>query len=174
MATQMLLAPSHCSWSGLEDDVSPSYKPLLGEIFHTMAKLEKLNITFETTVDKARELESIVNWARTWRFDIKSNWHWLCELGLHQTAAYFVYDSMQKWSWRAPVTYWAILCPSCGREIFVLPINGDQCKKRQALLARKKGYKFSHGQWPGNDSQLICLLRKQMLTEYQAQDCRKV
>ncbi|KAJ4419795.1 hypothetical protein N0V82_004730 [Gnomoniopsis sp. IMI 355080] len=48
-----------------------------GRMSRVMANLKELSITFETSEDKKGEMEEIVEWARTWRFEIMSWRHWL-------------------------------------------------------------------------------------------------
>lgn len=111
-----------------------------GRMFRVMANLKELSITFETSEDKKEEMEEIVEWTRTWRFEIMSWRHWLLTDN-DEVMAHLVADSrpVKKTSWRGLRYHWSDFCPSCSTSIFEPKKDCSYCQKRESLLRDGKG-----------------------------------
>ncbi|KAJ4386003.1 hypothetical protein N0V93_008894 [Gnomoniopsis smithogilvyi] len=111
-----------------------------GRMFRIFANLKELSITFETSEDKKDEMEPIVEWARTWRFEIMSWRHWLLDNN-DEVVAHLVDDNrpVKKTSWRGLRYHWSDLCPSCSTSISEPRQDCPYCHKREALLREGKG-----------------------------------
>jgi hypothetical protein len=75
-----------------------------GNAFQHLQGLKELEIEFETSEDKKRELEDIITWAITWVFPAAG------KLKVLQAK-----DKVNKWTWETPISYWSDLCPYCRR-----------------------------------------------------------
>lgn len=110
-----------------------------GRIFHIMSNLQRLTITFETSEDKAEEMESIVEWAHTWRFETMGWRHWMTN-DHSDLKAYLVADqSVKKMSWRGLAYQWSSYCPTCGTCAIYPKMECTYCQKREILQRDGKG-----------------------------------
>lgn len=111
-----------------------------GRMFRVMTNLKELTITFETSEDKEDEMEDIVKWASTWRFEIMSWRHWILRDN-HEVMAYLVADDKpaEKTSWRGLSYHWSDYCPSCATKISEPKSECPYCQKREMLLQQGKG-----------------------------------
>lgn len=111
-----------------------------GRMFGVMANLKELTITFETSEDKKDEMEEIVEWARTWRFEIMSWRHWILRDN-QEVMAYLVADDkpVEKTSWRGLTYHWSDFCSSCSSRISEPKSECPYCQKREMLLQQGKG-----------------------------------
>lgn len=117
-----------------------SEKIAWGRMFRVMANLKELSITFETSEDKKEEMEEIVDWARTWRFEIMSWRHWLLRDNQEVVAHLVSSDRpVLKTSWRGLRYHWSDSCPSCSTKISEPRKDCTHCRKREALLQMEKG-----------------------------------
>lgn len=117
------------------------YQPgSLGSLFNIMSNLKKLTISFETSEDKRDEMEAIVRWAETWRFEIMSWRHWMIRDN-HEVVAHLVRDNtpVQKTSWRGHVHHWSDICPECNTHSSQPSNLCQQHRKRHLLLEQGKG-----------------------------------
>lgn len=107
-------------------------------LFRAMRSLRTLKISFETSEDKRAEMEEIVAWARTWRFDIMSWRYMVCESDLDRAACLVAEDKpAQKMSWRGLKHHWSDLCTACG-SVETRP-ECACCLRKQALIRQGKG-----------------------------------
>lgn len=110
-----------------------------GRMFYVMANLKKLTITFETSEDKEDEMEQIVDWARTWRFQIKSWRYWMMKD--NEVMAHLIADdtTTKKTSWRGLIYHWSDVCPNCSTRVSLPKDDCPYCQKREALMRDGKG-----------------------------------
>lgn len=115
-------------------------KTAWGCMFRIMANLKELSITFETSEEKKDEMEEIVQWARTWRFEIMSWRHWMLRDN-EEVMAYLVADDKpaKKTSWRGLRYHWSDSCPTCSTSISEPRKECPYCQKRELLLRNGKG-----------------------------------
>lgn len=108
------------------------------ELCHAMRNLKTLRISFETSEDKKEEMEEIVAWAKTWRFDIMSWRHWVGERDGERAACLVAEDKpVEKMSWRGFPHHWSDQCTACGSPY---PRPGcTHCLEKQRLLQQDKG-----------------------------------
>lgn len=111
-----------------------------GRMFGPMANLKTLTISFETTEDKALEMEDILVWARTWRFDIMSWRHFLIPHN-EEVMAHLVADGRpaEKMSWRGMFYHWPDQCPACSTPISEARPECPSCREREVLMKERKG-----------------------------------
>ncbi|KAN0096121.1 hypothetical protein V8E51_014926 [Hyaloscypha variabilis] len=83
--------------------VTPFAEGAWGLAFKHLPSLKEVEIEFETSDDKKAELETIVKWAKTWKFPLKDGLVLSTE-GLGMTTT----------SWQSPYCYWSHQCPYCG------------------------------------------------------------
>lgn len=114
-------------------------KTAWGRMFRIMANLKELSITFETSEDKRDEMEEIVEWARTWRFNIMSWRHWMLNDNEEVMAHLIAQKPAKKTSWRGLRYHWSDWCPSCLRSISEPKRGCPECQNREVLLADGKG-----------------------------------
>lgn len=107
-------------------------------LFRAMRSLRTLTISFETSEDKRDEMEEIVAWARTWRFDIMSWRHWVGDRR-HDRAACLVAEDKpaEKMSWRGMKHHWSNFCTACGSE--EIRPECTFCVRKLALIKQDKG-----------------------------------
>lgn len=108
-------------------------------IFRAMCNLKTLEISFETSEDKRDEMEEIVEWARTWRFEVMSRRYWMKQDG-DEPEAYLVaeHKPARKMSWRGLKHHWSDICSACGAGRELRPDCGH-CLKKHKLLQQNKG-----------------------------------
>ncbi|ROW01283.1 hypothetical protein VMCG_05873 [Cytospora schulzeri] len=108
-------------------------------LFRAMRNLKTLNISFETSENKQDEMEEIVAWARTWRFEIMSWRYWVGEHG-NEPEAYLVAEDRpaRKMSWRGLKHHWSDICPACGSDEASRPDCGH-CLRKYKLFKQNKG-----------------------------------
>lgn len=116
-------------------------KTAWGRMFRIMANLKQLTITFETSEDKQDEMEDIVEWARTWRFEIMSWRHWMLRDNEEVVAHMVAHDDgpAKKTSWRGLRHHWSDFCPSCSTSISAPKDECPSCLRRERLLEEGKG-----------------------------------
>lgn len=107
-----------------------------GRMFNIMTRLQTLSITFETAEDKEDEMEEIVEWARTWRFEISSWRRWMLE-DSNEVMAHMVVDDrpIEKTSWRGLRYQWSDSYPKCPAT--PAPQFGGECaycEEKELLL----------------------------------------
>lgn len=111
-----------------------------GCMFRAMANLKTLTITLETSEDKAPDMEAIVAWARTWRFEIMSWRHWMLENN-NEVMAHLVAEDRpaRKMSWRGLWYHWSEQCTACSTPTSKPRGECASCREREALLQEGKG-----------------------------------
>lgn len=104
-----------------------------------MRNLKTLTISLETSEDKKDEMEEIVAWARTWRFEVMS-WRFWVEEDAKEPEFYLVAEDKpaRKMSWRGLKHHWSDFCPACGAGQEPRPDCGH-CLKKHKLLQQGKG-----------------------------------
>lgn len=120
-----------------------------GCMFRAMASLRTLTITLETSEDKAHEMEALVAWARTWRFEIMHWRHWLLPSASggggdddDLVAAHLVAEDRPaaRTSWRGLWYHWSDQCTACAAPASELrAAECVTCREREALLREGKG-----------------------------------
>jgi hypothetical protein len=83
--------------------VMPWPNKVWGSAFKQILSLKELEIELETSDDKKHELDTIVKWAKTWKFPLNGG-KVLSTEGLDVTST----------SWQSPYCYWSHLCTYCG------------------------------------------------------------
>lgn len=128
----------HDMHTALANGTQPSLeKDAWGRMFNIMASLKTLSITFETAEDKRDEMEEIVRWARTWRFEISSWRRWVLEDN-DEVMAHMVADDepVKKTSWRGLRYHWSDTCPTCSE--MPAPMQSGEvcayCEEKELLL----------------------------------------
>jgi hypothetical protein len=115
--------------------VTPFLDSAWGSAFKSLPSLKELEIEFETSDDKKHELETIVKWAKTWKFPLNDG-KVLSTEGLEVTST----------SWDSPLCYWSDQCPYCGSHHRShcnsegTP-NEEKCAKRARLRSSGLGPK---------------------------------
>ena len=84
-------------------DLFPLPNNVWGSAFKNLPSLKELEIEFETSDDKRHELDTIVKWAKTWKFPLHDG-RLLSTEGLEVTSS----------SWQSPFCCWSHQCPYCG------------------------------------------------------------
>ena len=87
----------------MQGGVVPFLEVAWGSAFKHLPSLKELEIELETSDDKKPELETIVKWAKTWKFPL-SGGRALSTEG--QEVSYS--------SWQSPYCFWSGQCPYCG------------------------------------------------------------
>ncbi len=106
-----------------------------GSAFKNLPSLKELEIEFETSDDKKHELDTIVKWAKTWKFPLHDG-RLLSTEGLDVTSS----------SWQSPFCYWSQRCPHCGSHhrshcYTEGRPNKEKCAERAALMGSRLGPK---------------------------------
>ncbi|KUI55637.1 hypothetical protein VP1G_03052 [Cytospora mali] len=115
------------------------HSPTWSKMFQAMRNLKTLTISFETSEDKKDEMEEIVAWAKTWRFDIMSWRHWTRDR-INERAACLVAEDKpaRKMSWRGLKHHWSDFCTSCGANEMTRS-DCACCLEKRKLLQQNKG-----------------------------------
>ena len=106
-----------------------------GSAFKNLPSLKELEIEFESSDDKKHELDTIVKWAKTWKFPLHDG-RLLSTEGLDVTSS----------SWQTPFFFWSQPCPYCGsprrsRCNSEGTPNEEKCAERAALRSKRFGPK---------------------------------
>ncbi|KUI69329.1 hypothetical protein VM1G_05279 [Cytospora mali] len=113
--------------------------PTWSRMFQAMRNLKTLTISFETSEDKKDEMEEIVVWAKTWRFDIMSWRHWTRDRVNERAACLVAEDKpARKMSWRGLKHHWSDFCTSCGANEMTR-LDCACCLEKRKLLQQNKG-----------------------------------
>ena len=104
-----------------------------GSAFAQLSSLKELEIEFETSEDKKKELLAIVSHAKTWRFPLKDDRVLTTEN-----------MPMCTTTWQGPLCYWSPTCPYCGSTARACgrstsPLWPEGCKKKKRLREQGKG-----------------------------------
>ncbi|QSZ28561.1 hypothetical protein DSL72_003059 [Monilinia vaccinii-corymbosi] len=119
-----------------------------GCAFAKTAKLEVLELEFETSEEKREELQSIVEWARTWEFPMGERGVLSTRKNTNARAGENLkraeLGDVKMWEWRGQRCHWSDICPYCVNDTCSLTEpaegkNGDKCRERKDLLRRGEG-----------------------------------
>ncbi|KAI1490960.1 hypothetical protein F5X96DRAFT_508760 [Biscogniauxia mediterranea] len=99
-----------------------------GAIFQHMPHLKTLTIDFETSQDKKAELETIVDWAVTWRFPLSDGRHLTTEG-----------EPVEKMSWRGLAYHWSSVVRACYKGLRNCDADCEDCLGRRGLEASGYG-----------------------------------
>jgi hypothetical protein len=106
-----------------------------GAAFQHLPSLKEVEIELETSDDKKAELETIVKWAKTWRFPLDHG-KVLSTEGREPTIT----------SWQSPFSMWTAQCPYCRTDLHSLcnskgTPNEEKCAEMADLRSRGLGPK---------------------------------
>lgn len=88
--------------------LEPFLEDSWGSVFKKLPSLKELKFEFETSDDKKAELETIVDWAKTWRFPMND--------GMVLSADNSV---VKRSTWVGPKSFWSKRCPYCGDQSMI-------------------------------------------------------